>query len=51
MRDTPKRWPEPLKKQYEKPQLEVYGDIRDIAAKTSRSGQMDGGFLFRTRTD
>jgi hypothetical protein len=31
-----------LKKEYSKPELQVYGDLRDITRKVTTSGTLDG---------
>ena len=39
----------PAKKPYETPQLEAYGDVRDIARNVGLTGMADGFLIFRTR--
>jgi hypothetical protein len=39
----------PAKKPYEAPQLEAYGDVRDIARNVGVTGMADGFLIFRTR--
>jgi hypothetical protein len=38
------------KKPYERPRLDVYGDIRDIATSIGMIGQADGGTHANTKT-
>ncbi len=38
------------KKPYERPRLDVYGDIRDIATSIGKNGQTDGAVHGNTKT-
>jgi hypothetical protein len=40
---TVKQPPKKPRKPYEKPRLEVYGDLADIAKATSKGTKLDGG--------
>ena len=39
----------PLKKPYETPRLEVYGDVREVARNVGLFGMFDGFLVLRTR--
>jgi hypothetical protein len=41
---------DPNKKRYQRPRLEVYGDIRDIAKSLDMSGNPDGAAHAFTKT-
>jgi hypothetical protein len=41
---------EPVKKPYESPRLDVYGDIREVTDAVGFMGMTDGGHGFRRRT-
>jgi len=40
--------PNQCKKPYHKPQLQVYGDLKDITQAVAISGAMDGVLVLRT---
>jgi hypothetical protein len=40
----------PAKKPYQRPKLEVYGDIHELAASSGFMGMIDGGHGFRRRS-